>query len=156
MVGFLYLVCNKTRKTSNYCQKLLQDHFLFQWTISSMNVHEFVLVGPTCTTLHFEVLSFNCHLSNYSIRWYVPLCSPWCQTAENNTWTSFMLSANRNSFDNIHLVKSFINNIIKAVPKTLPWGTPLMTNTKSDNVEVTGTCCLLFRRKSLPKITTNH
>ena len=32
-------------------------------------------------------------------------------------------------------------------PKTLPWGTPLMTDAQSDNVEVTRTCCLLLDRK---------
>ena len=148
-VGFIYLIYNKAIKTSNYCQKLLQDLFLFQWTLSSMNVHELIVVGPMCITLHFEVLSFN--LSNHSIRLYMPLYGPWCRTAENNTWTSFILSANRNSSGNLYLGKSFINNIIKVVPKALPWGTPLMTN-----VEVTGTCCLLLAANLLPKIITDH
>ena len=44
-----------------------------------------------------------------------------------------MLSANRNNFANITLGKSFINNINKIGPKTLPWGKPLMTDAQSDN-----------------------
>ena len=58
-----------------------------------------------------------------------------------------MSSANRNNFANISLGKSFLNNINKMGPKTIPWGTPLITDAQSDNAEMTRTYCLLFDRK---------
>ena len=72
-----------------------------------------------CITLHFEVLNFNCKLLDHSIRWSMPHCSSWWQTAENNTWRSFVSSANKNNFANITLDKLFRNNINKMGPKTL-------------------------------------
>ena len=92
-------------------------------TLSNI-VYELVLVGPMCLTLHFEVLNFNCHLSDLSINWSMSLCSSWWQTTGNNTRKSSLSSSNRNNFANLSLGKLFINNVNKIGPKTLSWGTP--------------------------------
>ena len=83
--------------------KIIQGVFLFQWTLA-LYVCDYL--GLTLDVRLLEILDFNCHLSDHSIRWCISRCSSWWLTAENNTWWSFLLSLNRNNFGNISLDNS--------------------------------------------------
>ena len=124
--------------------KLLSKIMLRSFSFSmNSNLYVYDRLGPTSNMSLYQLVQcallyilrywiLTDHLSDHSIRWSMSLCSSWWQTAENNTWRSFVSSANINNFANISLGKSFINNINKTGPKTLPFGTPLMTDAQSD------------------------
>ncbi len=113
----------------------------------------FVFLLPIYITLHLLVLKEICHCAYHWNRLSKSCCNltcSWCLKPVK----CLVSSAKSLTIDSTILGRTLINIRNKAGPKTLPWGTPLVTFVHADALFPSTTfCCLASRNLPIHFIT---